>query len=32
MAVNVSARQLDGDQLIADIEDALAASRLEPEH
>jgi len=31
MAVNVSARQLDSDQLIADIEGALAASRLEPE-
>ena len=30
MAVNVSARQLDSDQLITDIEDALAASRLEP--
>ena len=30
MAVNVSARQLDSDQLIADIEEALAASRLEP--
>ena len=31
MAVNVSARQLDSDQLIADIEEALTASRLEPE-
>ncbi|HTB50932.1 MAG TPA: EAL domain-containing protein, partial [Solirubrobacteraceae bacterium] len=31
MAVNVSARQLDSDQLIADIEEALAASRLDPE-
>ena len=30
MAVNVSARQLDSDQLIADIEEALAASRLDP--
>ena len=31
MAVNVSARQLDSDQLIVDIEEALTASRLEPE-
>ncbi len=31
MAVNVSARQLDSDQLIADIEGALADSGLEPE-
>ena len=31
MAVNVSARQLDSDQLIADIEEALADSGLEPE-
>ncbi len=31
MAVNVSARQLDTDQLIADIEDALADSGLDPE-
>jgi diguanylate cyclase (GGDEF)-like protein len=30
MAVNVSARQLDSDQLIADIEGALAQSDLEP--
>jgi EAL domain-containing protein (putative c-di-GMP-specific phosphodiesterase class I) len=30
MAVNVSARQLDGDELVADIEAALAASGLEP--
>jgi EAL domain-containing protein (putative c-di-GMP-specific phosphodiesterase class I) len=30
MAVNVSARQLDSDQLIADIEAALASSGLEP--
>jgi diguanylate cyclase (GGDEF)-like protein len=30
MAVNVSARQLDSDQLIADIEGALASSGLEP--
>jgi EAL domain-containing protein (putative c-di-GMP-specific phosphodiesterase class I) len=31
MAVNVSARQLDSDQLIADIKGALASSGLEPE-
>ncbi len=31
MAVNVSARQLDSDQLIADIEAALAAAQLEPQ-
>jgi EAL domain-containing protein (putative c-di-GMP-specific phosphodiesterase class I) len=31
MAVNVSARQLDGDELMADIEAALRASGLEPE-
>jgi diguanylate cyclase (GGDEF)-like protein len=31
MAVNVSARQLDTDELIADIEGALAESGLEPE-
>jgi diguanylate cyclase (GGDEF)-like protein len=31
MAVNVSARQLDSDQLMADIEQALTASRMEPE-
>jgi diguanylate cyclase (GGDEF)-like protein len=31
MAVNVSGRQLDDDQLIADIEDALSDSGLEPE-
>jgi diguanylate cyclase (GGDEF)-like protein len=31
MAVNVSARQLDSDQLIADIEEALSGSGLEPE-
>jgi diguanylate cyclase (GGDEF)-like protein len=31
MAVNVSARQLDTDQLIADIEGALSASGLDPE-
>jgi EAL domain-containing protein (putative c-di-GMP-specific phosphodiesterase class I) len=31
MAVNVSARQLDGDELIADIESALLDSSLEPE-
>jgi diguanylate cyclase (GGDEF)-like protein len=31
MAVNVSARQLDSDQLIADIEGALADSGLKPE-
>ncbi len=31
MAVNVSARQLDSDQLITDIEEALAASRLDHE-
>jgi len=31
MAVNVSGRQLDTDQLIADIEDALGDSGLEPE-
>ncbi len=31
MAVNVSGRQLDSDQLIADIEGALADSGLEPE-
>jgi diguanylate cyclase (GGDEF)-like protein len=30
MAVNVSARQLDSDQLMADIEDALADSGLDP--
>jgi len=30
MAVNVSGRQLDTDQLIGDIEDALADSRLDP--
>jgi diguanylate cyclase (GGDEF)-like protein len=31
MAVNVSSRQLDTDQLIGDIEDALAQSGLDPE-
>ena len=31
MAVNVSARQLDSDEITADIEDALSASGLEPE-
>jgi diguanylate cyclase (GGDEF)-like protein len=31
MAVNVSGRQLDTDQLIADIEDALSSSGLDPE-
>jgi EAL domain-containing protein (putative c-di-GMP-specific phosphodiesterase class I) len=31
MAVNVSARQLDSDQLVADIEGALTASRMDPE-
>jgi diguanylate cyclase (GGDEF)-like protein len=31
MAVNVSGRQLDTDQLIADIEDALSVSGLDPE-
>jgi diguanylate cyclase (GGDEF)-like protein len=31
IAVNVSARQLDTDQLIADIENALAVSELDPE-
>jgi diguanylate cyclase (GGDEF)-like protein len=31
IAVNASARQLDSDQIIADVEDALAASGLEPE-
>jgi EAL domain-containing protein (putative c-di-GMP-specific phosphodiesterase class I) len=30
MAVNVSARQLDSDQLIADVEEALTTSGLEP--
>jgi diguanylate cyclase (GGDEF)-like protein len=30
MAVNVSGRQLDSDQLVADIEDALAQSGLDP--
>jgi diguanylate cyclase (GGDEF)-like protein len=30
MAVNVSGRQLDTDQLVADIEDALSFSRLDP--
>jgi predicted signal transduction protein with EAL and GGDEF domain len=30
MAVNVSGRQLDGDQLVGDIEDALAESGLDP--
>jgi EAL domain-containing protein (putative c-di-GMP-specific phosphodiesterase class I) len=31
MAVNVSARQLDSDQLIADVESALSECRLDPE-
>jgi len=30
IGVNVSARQLDSDQLITDIEEALASSGLEP--
>ncbi len=31
IAINASARQLDADQIVADVEDALAASGLEPE-
>jgi EAL domain-containing protein (putative c-di-GMP-specific phosphodiesterase class I) len=31
MAVNVSGRQLDSDQLVADVEEALAGSGLDPE-
>jgi diguanylate cyclase (GGDEF)-like protein len=31
MAVNVSGRQLDSDQLVADVEEALAVSGLDPE-
>jgi diguanylate cyclase (GGDEF)-like protein len=31
IAINASARQLDSDQIVADVEDALAVSGLEPE-